>query len=93
MHRVGNGNLTDESYQQDFAALKASVPGYEETVYGITVGSEGLYRGDYDGQTISTLIKQTKSAFPSISVGTADSWNKWTDGTGDVVIQNNPDLM
>jgi len=31
--------------------------------------------------------------FPSVKVGTADSWNKFADGTADAVIQGGVDIL
>lgn len=31
--------------------------------------------------------------FPDVKVGTADSWNKYADGTADAVIQGKPDIL
>lgn len=34
-----------------------------------------------------------KNAVSWAKVGTADSWNKYADGTADAVIQGNPDIL
>ena len=34
-----------------------------------------------------SLIQQVQNLFPNVKVGTADSWNKYADGTADAVIQ------
>ncbi|KAL2795783.1 1,3-beta-glucanosyltransferase Bgt1 [Aspergillus keveii] len=77
----------DESFNQDFDALKDSVPGNEDVIEAITVGSECLYRGDITVQKLLKRINQVKDEFPSITVGTVDSWNKFADGTADPIIQ------
>lgn len=77
---------TDASYNQDLAALQAAVPGNEEVIEAITVGSEALYRGNLNGPQLLSKIQQTQQAFPSITIGTADSWNKYADGTADALI-------
>ncbi|KAL3463300.1 hypothetical protein BJX64DRAFT_276594 [Aspergillus heterothallicus] len=77
----------DESFEQDLKALKAAVPGNEDVVDAITVGSECLYRGDITVQKLLKRINQVKDEFPSIEVGTVDSWNKFADGTADPIIQ------
>ncbi|KAL2843103.1 glycoside hydrolase superfamily [Aspergillus pseudoustus] len=78
---------SDESFNQDFDALKAAIPGNEGVVDGITVGSECLYRGDITAQKLLKRINQVKNEFPSITVGTVDSWNKFADGTADPIVQ------
>ncbi|KAL5336985.1 glycoside hydrolase superfamily [Aspergillus crustosus] len=78
---------SDESFNQDFDALKKAIPGNEDVVHAITVGSECLYRGDITAQKLLKRINQVKDEFPSITVGTVDSWNKFADGTADPIIQ------
>lgn len=74
----------DPSFKKDFAALKKAVPGYEEYVEAITVGSEALYRGDVTGPQLHRYIGLVANHFHKpIKVGTADSWNKFHDGTAD----------
>ncbi|KAJ5832332.1 1-3-beta-glucanosyltransferase B.t1.c1 [Penicillium riverlandense] len=80
---------TDASFNQDFSALQSAVPGNEAVVEAITVGSEALYRGDMTADALLARINQVKSAFPQTTVGTADSWNKYADGTADPLIQGN----
>jgi glucan 1,3-beta-glucosidase len=77
----------DESFNQDFDALKKAVPGNEDVIHAITVGSECLYRGDITAQKLLRRINQVKDEFPSITVGTVDSWNKFADGTADPIVQ------
>jgi glucan 1,3-beta-glucosidase len=38
-------------------------------------------------------IKEVKTALPSFKVGTADSWNKFQDGTGDALISGGADIL
>lgn len=53
----------------------------------MTVGSETLYRGNFTGDELKDKISTVKSQLPSgIKVGTADSWNKYADGTADPII-------
>ncbi|KAJ5620462.1 1-3-beta-glucanosyltransferase B.t1.c1 [Penicillium lagena] len=80
---------TDASFNQDFSALQSAVPGNEAVIEAITVGSEALYRGDMTAEALLARINQVKSAFPQTTVGTADSWNKYADGTADPLIQGN----
>jgi glucan 1,3-beta-glucosidase len=76
-------STNDPSFTKDFASLKNAVPGNEDVVEAITVGSETLYRGDLTGPQLHNYISAVAKQFPSITVGTADSWNKFADGTAD----------
>ena len=84
---------TQQSYQCDVSALQSSVPGYEDQVYGITVGSETLYRGSVTAQQLLTYIQDVQKMFPTITIGTADSWNKYADGTADPLITGGVKLL
>ena len=77
---------TDDSYKTDKAALQQYIPENADSVYAITVGSETLYRGNFTGPELLSRINDMKKAFPAIKVGTADSWNKYQDGTADALI-------
>lgn len=69
---------------------------YKSTIYAVTVGSESLYRYEQDESTglsadvlksrIQSFQKTLKDANLSFKVGTADSWNKYQDGTADSII-------
>jgi len=80
-----------ESFDADMAAITAVAPKYADNIYAVTVGSETLYRGNFTGQQLAdkiTTVKKTLKGVTStpIKVGTADSWNKFADGTGNAVI-------
>ncbi|KAL2874237.1 glycoside hydrolase 3 protein [Colletotrichum sp. CLE4] len=79
---------TEESYAADKAAILKHTPGYEDQVYAITVGSESMYRGNFTGAELADKIKDMRKAAPLFKIGTADSWNKYQDGTADAVIKN-----
>lgn len=65
----------------------ASAKNYADTIYAVTVGSETLYRGNFTGDQLKDKINTVKGKLPSgIKVGTADSWNKFADGTADPLI-------
>lgn len=81
------------SFTADTAALSQYIPGYEAQVYAITVGSETLYRKTFTGPQLLGFINQVKGMFPSIKVGTADSWNKFADGTADAVVSGGVNLL
>ena len=69
---------------------------YQSTIYAVTVGSESLYRYEQDKSTglsaddlksrIQSFQSTLKNAGLSFKVGTADSWNKYQDGTADAII-------
>lgn len=77
----------ETSFNNDFEALKQHVPGNEDVVEAITVGSEALYRGDMTANDLLNRINQVKKQFPNVQVGFADSWNKFHDGTADPLLQ------
>ncbi|KAI8295391.1 hypothetical protein K4K56_012024 [Colletotrichum sp. SAR 10_98] len=78
---------TEESYAADKAAILEHISGFEDQVYAVTVGSESLYRGNFTGPELADKIKDMQKALPTIRIGTADSWNKFQDGTADTVIK------
>lgn len=84
-------STNDPSFQKDFASLKSAVPGNEDVIEAITVGSETLYRGDLTGPQLHNYISAVAKEFPKITVGTADSWNKFADGTADDLFTTNTD--
>lgn len=84
---------TDESFTKDKAAVVTYTPQFPAQVYAVTVGSESLYRGNFTGEQLLAKIKEVKSAVPTIKVGTADSWNKYQDGTADAIIKGGVDIL
>lgn len=84
---------TDDSYAKDKAAIVTYGPKYADQVYAVTVGSETLYRGNFTGEELSAKIKDVKGAVPQFKVGTADSWNKFHDGTADAIIAGGADIL
>lgn len=83
----------DEEYEQDKEALKKAIPNNADAVYAITVGSEALYRGNLTGPELLTKINDMKATFPDVKIGTADSWNKYADGTADALITGGVKLL
>ncbi|GES59052.1 1,3-beta-glucanosyltransferase Bgt1 [Aspergillus terreus] len=75
-----------QSLDEDVEALSKSVPGNEDVVDAITVGSEVLYRGDLTAQVLLERIETVQKKFPKVTIGTVDSWNKFADGTADPII-------
>jgi len=83
----------DPSFNADKLAISTYAPQYADQVYAITVGSETLYRGNFTGEQLLSRIRDIKSVMPNTKVGTADSWNKYADGTADAVIRGGVDIL
>ncbi|ODM16921.1 hypothetical protein SI65_07886 [Aspergillus cristatus] len=77
----------DQSFNEDFDALKSTVHGNEDVVRAITVGSEVLYRGGLTAEQLLNRIQQVQKEFPDMSVGFVESWNKLNDGSADPILQ------
>ena len=85
---------TEESLNADKAAIQQYANQYAAQVYAVTVGSETLYRGNFTGPQLLEKINEVKAVLPKgVKVGTADSWNKYADGTADAVIQGGVDIL
>lgn len=69
------------------------MPGNEDVVRAITVGSEVLYRGGLSANQLLDRINQVKKQFPNLSVGFVESWNKLNDGTADPILQGGVNYM
>jgi glucan 1,3-beta-glucosidase len=78
----------DASFAADRKALSTYVHLYPEQVYGITVGSETLYRANFTDKQLLVKINAVKDDHPGIkNIGFADSWNKIADGSADNLIK------
>lgn len=85
---------TEASLAADKEALQTYVKDYTDQVYAVTVGSETMYRGNFTGSELLQRIMDVKSVLPSgVKIGTADSWNKFADGTADTVIKGGVDIL
>lgn len=85
---------TEESFAADKKAITTFVPQYKDQVYAVTIGSETLYRGFFTGDELLEKILDVKQALGGdVKCGTADSWNKFADGTADAVIQGGVDIL
>lgn len=73
--------------------VNANVEQYGDTLYGITVGSEGIYRNTYTTSQLVSWMADMQKTFPDVLIGTADSWEGWANGTMDNVIQSGIKLM
>jgi len=74
------------TYNTAKSAITSTAVNYKEQVYAITVGSESLYRGTYTADQLKSKVDDLRSAAPDFRYGTADSWNKYADGTADPLI-------
>ena len=94
---------TDEAFEADSEETLKYAKEYSDQVYAFTVGSEGLYRdeqkpgtgykADYILDKINKFKKSVEDAGLSQKVGTADSWNKYQDGTADALIEGGVKLL
>lgn len=77
------------AYAKEKAAIDAANPTqYGDTLYAITLGSEGIYRGTYSADDLVGWLKDMKNDYPDVTIGTADSWNGWANGSMDSIIRN-----
>lgn len=77
---------TDSQYDAGKQAIVQYKAEYRDQIYAVTVGSESLYRGTYTAQQLVERINDMRSAAPELLYGTADSWNKYADGTANPVV-------
>ncbi|KAL9103793.1 MAG: hypothetical protein Q9163_001202 [Psora crenata] len=94
---------TESAFKADMDEVMKHAKEYSNSIYAFTVGSEGLYRqeqkpgtgytADYILDKINQLKKALQDAGMTQKVGTADSWNKYQDGTADPLISGGVDLM
>ncbi|OAT03518.1 glucan 1,3-beta-glucosidase, variant [Blastomyces gilchristii SLH14081] len=82
-----------ESFNADVRVLQKAVKGHKDVISAITVGSETLYRGNFTGPELLEKINEVKKKIPGVRVGTADSWNKYDDGTADALVLGNVDYF
>jgi glucan 1,3-beta-glucosidase len=85
---------TETSYNGDMNALEQYATKYSEQVYGISVGSDTLFRKDFTGPQLAKRMQRVKSSLNGqFKVGIADSWSKFIDGAADAVIKEKPDFL
>lgn len=85
---------TEASFNADTAALQSALTSEMlPHVYAITVGSEALYRKSMTAQQLLSSIQSVQKLFPTVKVGTADSWNLFADGTADPLIKGGVKLL
>ncbi len=83
----------EKAFQVEKEALRKHATQFTDQVYAVTVGSETLYRGNFTGEELLEKINEVKEILPKTKVGTADSWNKYADGTADAVIKGGVDIL
>ena len=82
------------AYDAELKALvDANIEQYGDTVFGVTVGSEGIYRGTYSEEDLLGWLSDVGKSFPNTLIGTADSWNGWANGTMDNIIKSGIKLV
>lgn len=86
---------SDEAYNADKSALQSALSDSRNmaVVQAITVGSEALYRESLTAEALLSKIQDMQKTFPSLKIGTADSWNKFQDGTADPIIKGGVKLI
>jgi glucan 1,3-beta-glucosidase len=85
--RPSSGTSNDPQFAAELATLKAYAVPNVANLLAVTVGSEALYRGDMTADQLVTKIAAVRQILPNTKLGTADSWNKFNDGTADPVIK------
>lgn len=75
------------------ALVDADLSSYSDTVFGISVGSEGIYRGTYSEEELLAWLADMEKTFPGTLIGTADSWNGWANGSMDGIINSGVKLI
>lgn len=84
----------ETSYKADTDAIVSVAGTYADQIYAVTVGSETLYRKNFTGEQLGNKITEVKAKLGGkIKVGTADSWNKFADGTADALIKKSDILL
>lgn len=71
---------------------------FQSTIHAVTVGSETLYRKTFKGPDLLDRINKVKDdikgqGVTGLKVGTADSWNKFQDGTADALVTGGVDIL
>ncbi|KAK4940634.1 glycoside hydrolase 3 protein [Elasticomyces elasticus] len=81
-------------YTKEKAAIDAANPAsFGDSFYGITVGSEGIYRGTYTVEDLIGWIQDVRKSYPNAQIGTADTWNGWANGSMDSIITSDINLV
>lgn len=89
------GIWTEDSthYNAEKQALLEAIQQYgHDWILAVSVGSEDLYRGDTDANTLASQINDVRGMLwglgaSSKSVGHVDTWTAWVDGANTAVIE------
>lgn len=73
--------------------LAANIDQYGDAVYGVVVGSEGIYRKEYTTAQLLSWIEEMQQAYPDKLIGTADTWSGWSGGSMDPIISSGIKLI
>ena len=96
---MGIWEVDDDHFEAEKTALTTYLPTIsKDSIAGISVGSEALYRGDLTPQSLASKISEIKTllsdisdkdgnSYSDVSVGTVDSWNIWVNGTNAPAIE------
>ena len=97
------GNDGDASWHTEKTALQQAITAYPDQVYGLTIGSEGLYRNTepasddagpgYDATSLTRWVTDAMTTWPNITIGTADTGSSYTSGAADPLIRAGPGLL
>jgi len=82
------------SYNQDLGNISTYAPQYKDVVWGVSVGSETMYRKNFTGAQLASKIQDVNNTLHGqFRLGTADTWNTYADGTADDLIKSGPDFL
>jgi glucan 1,3-beta-glucosidase len=91
--------IDEATWESEKNAILNAIPSYKEQVYGITVGSEGIYRfntnqtGGYNDIQLTGWLADAIKTWPNIPIGTADTAYSYSDGTMDNAIKLAPRIL
>lgn len=88
---VGIWTEDDAHYNAEKQALLEAIQQYgSDWILGVSVGSEDLYRGDTDADTLASQIYDVRGMICSVgackTVGHVDTWTAWVDPANTAVI-------
>lgn len=90
---VGIWTEDDAHFEAEKQALLEAIQQYgSDWILAVSVGSEDLYRGDTDANTLAAKINDVRGMLwglgaSSKSVGHVDTWTAWVDGANTPVIE------
>jgi glucan endo-1,3-beta-D-glucosidase len=90
---VGIWTEDNTHYEAEKQALLEAIQQYgHDWILAVSVGSEDLYRGDTDANTLASQINDVRGMLWGLgasdkSVGHVDTWTAWVDGANTPVIE------